>query len=100
MGKKTLRFKIGHRVVCRYDGGAEGSRSGWRHGIVVKQWWCSCGNNNCGDRKPYQIKLDDGTLLSSPNDTDKCIQEPLEKISPPQTHRTAHDVNSQDMQHN
>lgn len=75
----ALRFKVGQRVVCRFGKGE------WMQGTVVKHWWCSCGcrgNDKCRYRKPYQIELDDGTLICAPSDTNEYIQEPISPSKP------------------
>ena len=41
-------------------------------GTVVQHWWVEPGT---GIAHPYQVRLDDGTLIYARNDTDQCIEK-------------------------
>merc|ERR1719291_1242911 len=59
--EETLRFGVGDSVRAR-------SRTGWREGVVVKQW----DEGNC-----YRIRLrdcPDGTTIWAPIDDDLCVK--------------------------
>ena len=65
-----LRFDIGRRVRCRI--GPDPVR-GWRAGRVVKHYYRE--SKWAPDKfVPYQVQLDDGTLIYAPRDKDKLIQ--------------------------
>jgi len=60
---KGLRFKIGDRVECN-----TGAKV-WSQGKIVKLGW------NTGEGvAPYQIELDDGTLIFAPADVDDLVR--------------------------
>lgn len=58
-----LRFEVGQRVECRYI-------NDWFPGTVMIHW------HQEHDHKvfPYQIRLDDGRQILSPDDSDRCIR--------------------------
>ena len=64
---KSLRFAIGTAVRCR-------TGSGFSKGVVVAHMYRDDGMPP-GMVAPYQVKLDDGTLIFAPEDTDELIQK-------------------------
>ena len=82
-----LRFGVGDRVDCMLEGG-------WVTGTVIKTWHRREGeeeeddendddedddeddeDDNCGgDFVPYFVQLDNGDLVSAPEDDDSCIK--------------------------
>ena len=66
---KALRFAVGARVACNTGRTADG----WESGAVVKLYhresdWPE------GEVVPYQVRLDDGTLIYAPLDVDGCVR--------------------------
>ena len=61
----VLRFKIGDRVVCQCGT--------WQPGTIVKMFYVQR-NFPPGKCAPYQVKLDDDTLVFSPADTNDCMR--------------------------
>ena len=62
----TLRFTVGTRVECNCGG--------WEPGTVVKLFYREP-HFPAGFVAPYQIKLDDGTLIYAPDDEDGTIRQ-------------------------
>ena len=62
----SLRFGVGDRVECSLGG------DGWCTGTVIKLWYVE-GDYN--EPNPYQVLLDDGSLIYAPEDTRKCIRK-------------------------
>ena len=67
--EKALRFSIGARVECN-TGRTEG---GWEGGEVVGLYHRE-GHWPPGEFVPYQVRLDDGTLIYAPKDVDGCVR--------------------------
>ena len=74
---KMLRFTVGTRVECNcpsdYDS-ASPDDSNWEPGTVVKLFYREP-HFPAGFVAPYQIKLDDGTLIYAPDDQDGTIRQ-------------------------
>ena len=64
-----LRFKAGDRVACLYGV--------WTHGTVINLWLY---DSTVGIHQPYQVQLDDGTLIYAPVDLNGCIQQSIHGI--------------------
>merc|ERR1711934_897678 len=64
---KKLRFALGTRVECRTG------RDEWSLGKVVQQLWKS----ESGKVAPYQIELDNGSLIYAPADDNQLIRIPM-----------------------
>ena len=69
MEDRALRFAVGARVACNTGRTADG----WESGAVVKLYhresdWPE------GEVVPYQVRLDDGTLIYAPLDVDGCVR--------------------------
>ena len=65
---KALRFKVGQRVLC--------NTGDWVLGTITDLMWRSeDGDMDPGMVAPYQIELDDGTILSAPTDSNELIRE-------------------------
>ena len=62
----SLRFKVGDAVECRHA-------SGWLKGTVVKHLYRE-DDSPPGFMAPYQVKLDNGTLIYAPVDTEDVIR--------------------------
>mmetsp|Transcript_40360 Transcript_40360/g.48927 ORF Transcript_40360/g.48927 Transcript_40360/m.48927 type:complete len:194 (+) Transcript_40360:210-791(+) len=62
-----LRFDVGARVQCCVDVNT------WAAGTVVALWYRQA-NFPPGFAAPYQVKLDTGTLIFAPQDTDQCVR--------------------------
>ena len=62
----VLRFSVGDRVECNIGS--------WAAGTVVKQWYRDESWPQ-GKWAPYQVQLDQGTLIYAPVDSDKAIKE-------------------------
>merc|ERR1712238_299446 len=62
-----LRFKVKQRVECNMGG------QKWMKGTVVKLWVLQ---NNSGEYaySPYQVRLDDGTVVYAPQDHEMIIK--------------------------
>ena len=70
MEEKALRFGRGARVVCNTGRKADAP---WEAGTVVALYhreedWAP------GEVVPYQVRLNDGTLIYAPFDADGCIR--------------------------
>ena len=63
-----LRFKIGQAVQCRFE-------ERWSKGTIVKIWYRE-DHWPASHFEPYQIQLEDGTLIAAPLDEDCSIREP------------------------
>ena len=68
--EKALRFGRGARVVCNTG---RNSEEPWEAGTVValyhsEEGWAP------GEVVPYQVRLNDGTLIYAPFDADGCIR--------------------------
>jgi len=61
-----LRFQVGSKVQCNAEGG-------WATGKVVALFYRDAGMPN-GMIAPYQVKLDNGSLIYAPADDDQCIR--------------------------
>lgn len=59
-----LRFKVKQRVECNMMGGR------WQKGRIVKLWY----QIDVGQWVPYQVRLDDGSLIYAPADHDASIR--------------------------
>ena len=69
METPPFRFKIGQAVQCRFE-------ESWSKGTIVKIWYRE--DHWPGSHfEPYQIQLDDGTLIAAPLDEDCSIREPI-----------------------
>ncbi|CAK0869350.1 unnamed protein product [Prorocentrum cordatum] len=66
----TLRFPIGTQVLCQTSYAAEG----WEPGVVVDHWYTQDGFPE-DYFAPYQVQLDDDTLIFIPEDTPKLCRE-------------------------
>lgn len=60
------RFAVGHRVKCL-------TCEGWQPGVVNRIWYREAGWGN-RPAAPYQMMLDDGTLVYAPWDDDRVIR--------------------------
>ena len=65
----SLRFAVGDKVECKMGPGE------WTAGAVVKQLYFDEYNFR-NIPAPYQVQLDDGTLIWAPEDDDTCIRAP------------------------
>lgn len=97
-----LRFGVGDRVKCSFftedvDVNLDrlsitdlikmsmtnaGPFVKWSHGVVTQLWYCESGSS---EYHPYQICLDDDTLIYAPHDDDRSIQKsniPLPAVDP------------------
>ena len=63
----SLRFAVGDKVECKMGPGE------WTAGAVVKQLYFDEYNFR-NIPAPYQVQLDDGTLIWAPEDDDTCIR--------------------------
>lgn len=65
--KVPLRFPVGTRVQCRYEGN-------WEPGTIMKHYYTqrSFGPNQCA---PYQVHLDQAKKIFAPSDSNSCIKE-------------------------
>ena len=63
---KALRFKIGQSVLCNIDG--------WVPGTITALMWRDEEDMAPGMVAPYQIELEDGTILSAPSDSDQLVR--------------------------
>ncbi len=61
-GGKELRFGVGEEVACVFE-------SGWKVGRVVSHWW----EDPDGSWWPYQVRLNDGSLIYAPSDDNESI---------------------------
>ena len=61
----VLRFDVGDRVACNIGG--------WASGTIVKVWYR---DESWPEDKlaPYQVQLDQGTLIYAPIDDDRAIK--------------------------
>ncbi|KAH8061715.1 pyridine nucleotide-disulfide oxidoreductase [Aureococcus anophagefferens] len=66
---KALRFAVGARVMCNTGRTADG----WENGAVVKLYHREADWPE-GEVVPYQVRLDDGTLIYAPLDVDGCVR--------------------------
>lgn len=73
MAQPELRFELNTKVQCR-TGRGDGEE-GWSNGTVVKLWYRESQWPK-GRLAPYQIKLEDGTLIFAPMDDDRVIRQP------------------------
>jgi hypothetical protein len=64
-----LRFNIGDAVECRIT-------RGWASGKIVAFWYRN-GRMPAGVYAPYQVELEDGELISAPQDRNSCIRTRL-----------------------
>ena len=64
---------MGETVECWWRSNPDGPGC-WLRGVVVGHWWR---NENWpdGQAAPYQVRLDDGTLIFAPRDDDSCVRE-------------------------
>ena len=70
LGLRDLRFGVGERVRCIVAGT-------WQAGVVVKLgYWA--GRSMC----PYQVELDDGSLVYAPHDTNAVIRPESDDARP------------------
>jgi hypothetical protein len=69
-----LRFSEGDRVACNIGG--------WAAGTVAKQWYRDESWPQ-GKWAPYQVQLDQGTLIYAPIDDDKAIKALAEEDEKP-----------------
>jgi len=68
---KALRFQEGDRVECN-----TGGDKGWVPGTITARMWRSDdGDMEPGHVAPYQITLDDETILSAPADSDSLVRK-------------------------
>jgi len=67
-GKGTpLRFPIGSQVICQ-------TSDGWEAGTIVDHWYTQKGFPP-GFFAPYQVQMDDGTLIFVPEDIPQLVRE-------------------------
>ena len=78
MDPTELRFTLGSRVECIWPVEANGiwpvASGQWKPGEVVSFFYVGC----CfpeGMCAPYQVKLDDGTLVFAPTDSNTFIRQ-------------------------
>ena len=62
---KTLRFEVGTRVECNCGQ--------WKAGTVTKHFYQQK-SFPAGMCVPYQVKLDDGTVIFAPQDVDDVVR--------------------------
>jgi len=68
---KALRFSVGDKVQCNLGGD-----DGWVPGTISMLMWRSeDGDMEPGMVAPYQITLDDGTIMSAPADDDNLVRK-------------------------
>jgi len=67
---KELRFGVGERVLCKM-GGADG----WVPGTISMVMWRDDEDMEPGQVAPYQIKLDNGDIISAPTDTPDLVKK-------------------------
>lgn len=63
---KKLRFQVGAKVLCN-------TNDGWEKGTVIKRMYRDDGMPP-GMVAPYQVKLNDGSLIYAPMDTKDVIR--------------------------
>lgn len=69
----SLRFSVSDRVECWWQ--PEGNQPGqWLLGVVIQLWWRQPDWPE-GRSMPYQVRLEDGSLIYAPRDSDGCIRE-------------------------
>lgn len=68
-----LRFNVGDRVECMV-GLDDNDEEIWTTGTVLQQWYYREDEDCGGYVVPYEIQLDDGDLVSAPEDLDTCIR--------------------------
>ena len=62
-----LRFKVGDRVKCC------GGPNHWESGTIIKLWYTEDSFAQ-GSYAPYQAELDEGRLIFTPEDSDRCVR--------------------------
>ena len=67
--RRTLRFGVGERTECKTG------KKEWSAGEVVALMFHDKESMPVGQVVPYQIKLDDGTLIYAPSDKDAVIRK-------------------------
>jgi len=70
--KPTLRFKVGDRVKANVGK--------WEHGTVVQIWYRESSWPSSQPDAPYQIQLDNGSLIFAPEDTDTFVRFAKPKV--------------------
>ncbi|KAK7241760.1 cobalamin synthase [Aureococcus anophagefferens] len=65
-----LRFRVGARVECNRGGG-------WAAGTVIRHLYREA-DDLPGFLAPYQVELDDGTLIYCPADAESCVRRASE----------------------
>lgn len=65
--RPKLRFEVGDRLECWCN-------EQWLLGVVVDLWWAHSGWPP-GHAAPYQIQLQDGSLVFAPQDTEQYVRE-------------------------
>jgi len=71
-GRPALRFKVGDRVKANVGK--------WVSGTIVKTWYRESSWPVDQPSAPYQIKLDDGTLIFAPADNSSCVKSAKPKV--------------------
>jgi len=71
--RPQLTYAIGDHVECWWQPDAQ--RPGqWLLGVVTARWW-RAPHWPEGRYAPYQVRLQDGSLIYAPNDSGQCIRE-------------------------
>ena len=65
---KSLRFKVGDVVECKFSGG-------WRKGKIVALMFRAQMPGSLGKVAPYMVRLEGGPRILSPADNDECIRK-------------------------